>query len=124
MTSCLDILYAHISSTIDCSREECVKALGDWTLTPIEVKGETVGAIMERGNEIHVAVTPSAHRVWARRGLARKHLEDGIKKYGFMITKASPVNQKGIEFIERLGFYPVGVDGLFIQYRIDHAKIH
>ena len=117
----IEILYNYMASKTNISRADFDIAMNDWQLDPVELSGEVVGCVMTKGNEIHIAAEPKHFGRWAARTLSRKYLINGIERYGYLVTKVFPHNE---DFVQRLGFYKTGIDGSFITYRIDHAKIH
>lgn len=118
---CADILFDYVQKFVPVPRACFEEILDEWVLTPVTLCGETVGAIMVKGNEIHIAVKPGAHGFW----VSRRYLPlllNIISVHGCAVTSVRPDNLRSIEFVERLGFYRTGANEHFVNYRRDHAN--
>lgn len=95
-------------------------ALAGFEFLPVVVGGETVGAIMRRGPELHAAVLPKARGKWlGRRSLAV--VRDTIMKYGMATTSVMDGHEAGHVFARRLGFDLVRQSGGITYYRMESA---
>lgn len=101
------------------SRERFIEFYSSWRVTPLYVHGEVVGAVLQEGPEMHVAVLPKAHRRWARPSIWRQLIDGTIDRYGYAITSVAEANTDGQAFVSRLGFRETGRNGSFIFYRLE-----
>lgn len=116
----IDIVFAHVTETLFVDQEQVDKALTDWTLKPIEVRGELAGVVMSKGNQIHIVVKPEFHGKWAiKRNMARTLLQDQIDEYGPLLVHAYKSDEKALRFIERLGFKRIGENAEQITLRLE-----
>lgn len=97
--------YESAKDRMDLSLEEFERAIDGADVFPLEVGGETAGAIIVIGAEIHVCVMPQYERRWANKR-AVSVLNDVIEKHGYATTK--PSTQRGEEFVKRVGFVNCG----------------
>lgn len=101
----LEAAYESAKPRMDLSFEEFERAVKGAEIHPLEVHGETAGAIIVIGPEIHVCVLPQYERRWANKKAAAV-LNGVIEKHGYATTK--PSTPKGEEFIKRVGFVNCG----------------
>lgn len=92
-------------------------ALSDWNVAPL-VSGGIVGAVITRGNEIHVGVCRSARGKWLSRRCIRDHLGTLLARYGLVRTFVARDNPEGHAFVKRLGFDEVGSDCIRTEYHM------
>lgn len=80
-----------------------------------------IGALLTKGNEIHVAFDEKVSH-----GTIRRHIRDSlgkmIEKYGHAVTSVRKQNEKGLRFCERLGFVKTGEKNGAIQMRCDRCN--
>lgn len=81
------------------------EAVADFEVHPIVVRGETVGALLVSGPEIHACVMPNGHRRWINKALFAV-LNAVIDKHGYAQTEAT--TPAGAAFVEALGFEKQG----------------
>ena len=82
-------------------------ALAGAEVAPVVVDGETAGAVIVKGNEIHACVMPWACGLWMNKRFIRL-LDSVIAKHG--IAKTSATTEAGRQFVQRLGFVQEGYD--------------
>lgn len=97
--------------------DDFCKALAGWDITPLHIEGEVIGAVMTKGDEIHVGYKGSPRA--SIRGHIRKTLNRLIGLYGHAVTKVAQGNELGLRFCERLGFVKTGSDGQSILMRCE-----
>lgn len=89
---------------------------------PFEIVGVKGGAVMIRGNEVHVAVVKSAEGKWISRRLIRTVLGKLIDRYGVAVTTVMKDNERGQKFVERLGFKKVKEEQGTIGYELRELR--
>jgi len=99
MTTALEYAYEALKPRLPMSFDDFCK-----TFEPFEIIGVKGGAVMVRGNEVHVAVVKSAEGKWLSRKLIRQILGRLISEYGMAVTTVMKDNERGQRFVERLGF--------------------
>jgi ribosomal protein S18 acetylase RimI-like enzyme len=80
---------------------------------------QPVGALMFKGDEVHVGIRPTYRGRWWSKRLRRVILGGLIEKHGCARTSVMKDNRSGIEFVERLGFKRSGENAAMIHYRMD-----
>ena len=93
--------------------EDIEKAFGDWEVSPV-----LGGAILVKGNEIHVAVKPESRGRWLSRRLVKAFPGRLIDQYGLAVTSVMEDNETGINFVERLGFKRTGKEKGKVSYEL------
>lgn len=68
---------------------------------PVTVDGQTAGALIVLGPEVHACVLPWAHGRWITKRLLRV-FDDVVRENGYARTSAT--TEAGRNFVERLGF--------------------
>ncbi len=79
----------------------------DFDILPLIAMDETVGMIMLRGPEVHVAILPEYRKRWLTRGLIEAVLGGLEKQYGYCLTSCFADEPEKIDFITRLGFQQI-----------------
>ena len=96
------------------TQAEYTALLGEWTLTPLYERGDLIGAVMTRENEIHVGYVRQA---LCMRGHIRATLARIIDRFGSAVTSVSAGNEKGLHFCRRLGFEPMSAKDAMVYMR-------
>jgi ribosomal protein S18 acetylase RimI-like enzyme len=73
------------------------------------------GAVLVKGNEVHVAVVQESKGRWLSRRLIKEVLGKIIEQYGVAVTAVMSDNEQGQRFVERLGF---------VKIRSEEKKAH
>lgn len=89
---------------------------------PFEIVAVKGGAVMIRGNEVHVAVVKSAEGRWLSRRLIRSVLGRLLSEYAVVVTSVMKGNERGQRFVERLGFQRVGEKEGTIGYELRELR--
>ena len=92
------------------------RALSDFEFLPVKVGGQTVGAILRRGSELHAAVLPCARGRWIGREQLRI-VADTIQKHGEATSSVMNDHEEGHRFARRLGFSESSRDSNITYYR-------
>lgn len=79
-------------------------ALASWDVKAFCRGEEVVGMLMLKANELHVAVLPHERGKWLSRRLIRDVIGPLLERYGFAKTSVSGDNEKGRDFVSRIGF--------------------
>lgn len=80
----------------------------NWEYFPVVRDNKVVGLFAVKGNRIHCASLKAYRKRWFPMKLYLKIVKDIIKKHGKAVTTTY---QETKEFVERLGFKQVGVNG-------------
>ena len=92
--------------------------LAEFDVLPLTAGEETVGMVMLRGPEVHVAILPLWRRRWLTRGLFEAFLGGLEEKYGYALTSCFDDEPEKIDFITRLGFRQIHAeDGMLFFER-------
>jgi len=120
MSDAVKMLYESVRDRLNIGFYDFELALRDWEIVPLTEQKKTIGAIMRKGNELHIGygVKPRAS---IRRHI-RPVLQKAIKDYGCAVTKIQSDNRTGQQFCERLGFTEVSREGNTIFLRCDGSK--
>lgn len=108
-TSLIDALRAlhqAIAQRTSLSFEEFVEQVRDFDIHPVRDQGEIIGAVMTRGNEIHLGVTRTPKG--AHLGELRSILAGIIMRHGTARTSVMHGNHAGMVFCRRIGFEETG----------------
>ena len=97
--------WLSLKDRCDVSYADFCKTFADWENHKIVVNGKKAGSILIKENEIHACILPEFKGLWVNKSCLRL-LNDTIKKYGFVKTKAT--TKDGEYFVKRLGFVIIG----------------
>lgn len=116
----VQMIYISVKSRIGCSFEQFAEALKDWKFIPLTENNEVIGAVMQKGNELHIGYGKKAKSSILRH--IRQPLRDAINNYGFAETSVMEGNERGLAFCKRLNFVEIGRDNGKILLRCDGTK--
>lgn len=117
MTEALQYAYEALKPRLPLSYHDFLKVF-----EPFEIVGVTGGAVMIRGNEVHVAVVKKAEGRWLSRRLIRSVLGRLLSEYGVVVTSVMQENDRGRRFVERLGFQKVGEEKGIVGYELRQLR--
>lgn len=116
----VQMIYKSVQKRINCSFEQFAEALKDWKFIPLTENNDVIGAVMQKGNELHIGYGKQAKSSILRH--IRKPLRDAINNYGFAETFVAEDNQRGLEFCKRLNFVEISRDSGRILLRCHRSK--
>lgn len=90
----------------------------DWELIPLNVAGQAAGAILMRGNHIHVCVLPQYEKRWVTKRIYKMIFVDKLAQYGELFTGIIKGNEIGRDFVERCGFTVYSNQANVVIYRL------
>ena len=96
----------------------CDAVIG-WNVLPLFVSGQLVGAVLQKGSELHACIKPEGFGRWLSKRVLRDTIDATLKRYGHVITKVQDGNAIGDIFVRRLGFVQVSVDDGIVTYRLE-----
>ena len=96
-----ECIYESAKDNMFLSLKAFINATHEWTFTPIIERGQMIGAVMQKENELHVGFIRQGACI---RGYIKKILGDVLHKYGSAVTKVRSSNKRGLQFCSRLGF--------------------
>lgn len=116
----LIMVYESIKHRVSMGVVEYLEAVKDWDVVPLTSKGEVVGGVLLKGNEIHVGygVKPKG----SIRAHIRATLKQVVDKYGYALTQVKAENHAGLRFCERLGFVKLSAQNGTILLRCDRSN--
>ena len=97
-----------------------------WQPQEIKRGDALVGFWLIKGNEIHAYRLPQWKGRWLTRGELERISHQILQVHGVMTTRVRCANKQGQQFVERLGFVPVGLQNGCILYkteRLTHARL-
>ena len=111
----LKMLHKH-----SCPEEDFEKfavRFGEWNLTPILVKCEVAGVLVEKDGHIHMALEPVYRKrsIYWRKGLETL-VQPLIEKYGYVTTVVAKDHMEAHDFVQKLGFKLTDADDQFTNY--------
>ena len=120
MSDAVKMLYESVRDRLNIGFYDFELALRDWEIVPLTEQKKTIGAIMRKGNELHIGygVKPRAS---IRRHI-RPVLQKAIKDYGCAVTTVEHGNETGEEFCKRIGFVEIGRDDQRIFLKCEGSK--
>lgn len=110
---CADLLRALGERAPALAPEELDQMLAGWDL--VDVGGAVV---MIRGAEMHVGAVLEARGRWACNAITRRLIRRTFDRFGRVETFVMKDHQPGHEFVQRLGFMPVGDSAETIRYEL------
>lgn len=116
----IEAVYLSVKDTLDVTLEGCKAALSHWDVVPLTESGEVVGAIVKKGNEIHVGYKrcPGA----SLRSHIRKVFNEELRAHGALVTSVRESNDRGLRFCRRMGFAEVERKGGYVFMRCERSN--
>lgn len=114
------MIYESVKQRLPINFSQFQEALKDWEFVPLTENGQIIGAVMQKGNEIHVGygIKPKAS--------IKKHLKQTLnillEKYGEVVTSVQKGNDRGLEFCKRLNFIQIGQENDKILLKCERSK--
>ena len=114
------MVYESVKQRLPINFSQFQEALKDWEFVPLTENGQIIGAVMLKGNEIHVGygIKPKAS--------IKKHLKQTLnillEKYGEVVTSVQKGNDRGLEFCKRLNFIQIGQENDKILLKCERSK--
>lgn len=99
--------------------ETFCEAVAGWDVLPVCVGGQVVGAVLQKGPELHACIKPEGFGRWLSKRVLRDTIDATLKRYGHVITKVQDGNAIGDIFVRRLGFVQVSVSDGIVTYRLE-----
>lgn len=114
------MVYESVKQRLPINFSQFQDALKDWEFVPLTENGQIIGAVMQKGNEIHVGygIKPKAS--------IKKHLKQTLNilldKYGEVVTSVQKGNDRGLAFCKRLNFIQIGQENDKILLKCERSK--
>lgn len=102
----LYLIYQSVRDRIALTFQDFTRAVDEWDIEPFEHRGEIIGGVMARGNELHLGLAERPHSS-IRAGL-RRAMSERLARYGTVVTQVMEDNERGLQFCKRIGFKEVG----------------
>lgn len=98
----INAIYNSVKGRLSITEEQFAEAMKGWEFVELTQGDEVVGAVMIKGNELHVGYSKKPTFS------IRRHIKQTLKKlldmYGEAVTTVNASNERGINFCKRLGF--------------------
>jgi ribosomal protein S18 acetylase RimI-like enzyme len=113
----------------DLTLDAVERAFEPFVVRAITKDGTTIGALVSRGPEVHVAVLPEFRGRWLSARFIREVLSPILSQWGYATATVMADNYRGQRFVERLGFKREREVSGIIHYRLNahegpHARSH
>ncbi|NYS10339.1 hypothetical protein PBR31_00030 [Xanthomonas phage PBR31] len=95
------------------------RAIADWEVIPVMEGGEVIGAVMVKGNELHVGFSRQGACI---RGEIKRIFKPLLQKFGELVTTVCADNKRGLSFCKRLGFEEIEMSGGVVKMRCTGCK--
>lgn len=115
----ISMLYESVKDRLTISLNDFNKCLVDWEIIPLRQNDEVIGAIMQKGHELHIGYGKPSKASIRGHLMALKKV---IDKYGYATTSVLKDNPKGLNFCKRLGFIELGQESDKILLRCYRSK--
>ncbi len=113
----IDRLWAQIEPIVFITRDQFVRGLEAWDVTPVEIDGELAFCTLVQGPEFHFTSFGTGHRIM--RDMIRSHIEPIIAEHGFVTTRTPKDDNRQTVLNRRLGFKVTREDEFFVHARLD-----
>jgi hypothetical protein len=98
----INAIYNSVKGRLSITEEQFAEAMKGWEFVELTQGDEVVGAVMIKGNELHVGYSKKPTFS------IRRHIKQTLKKlvdlYGEAVTTVNSSNERGLNFCKRLGF--------------------
>lgn len=115
----ISMLYESVKDRLTISLNDFNKCLIDWEIIPLRQNNEVIGAIMQKGTELHIGYGKPSKASIRGHLMALKNV---IDKYGYATTSVLKDNPKGLNFCKRLGFIELAQESDKILLRCYRSK--
>lgn len=102
--------------------EQFKESIKDFTVTPVVVRDQVCGAILNLGPEIHACILPWARKRWLSQGIVENVVKPIIEKYGFIQTHVALDAEEGHQFVQKFGFVEWYRDDKVVTYILQRVK--
>ena len=110
-----DRIWAAVEPSIYLTKEEYLAGLEGWEITPHVIDGETIGAVLVKGTELHFVT-------WGKWGLRREdirhYLNPILHKHGVVTTRTPVDSLRQQRFNRVLGFVETGRSEFFVYFSL------
>jgi hypothetical protein len=114
------MVYESVKQRLPINFSQFQEALKDWEFVPLTENGQIIGAVMLKGNEIHVGYGKKP------RASIKKHIKQTLNnlldKYGEVVTSVQKGNDRGLAFCKRLNFIQIGQENDKILLKCERSK--
>lgn len=112
----LECVYESVRHRVACDYAEFERIFRAFEIVPILYCGDTVGAVMRRGPEIHIAIHPDQQgKIWLRPVLVRE-MRETLRRHGRAVTSVANEHHTGHRLARMLGFRVTSVDNAMTHY--------
>lgn len=117
MDAVVELLWRQIEADVYITREQFVRGLADWDITPIRIDGVLAFVTLTRGSEIHYTSADTGAPLSL--AMLRGWLAPILDTYGYATTRTPISEPRQHRLNKRLGFTESGRDEFCIHYRLD-----
>lgn len=112
------ILQKALKDRLELTIEQIKEVFKEFELKPVVRHSKVVGCFLVKDNEIHVAILPEYRKRWFSKKVFKDLVGPVVEKYGFVKTSVIDGNNKGLDFITRIGFVKKGEDYVYAPNRL------
>lgn len=102
----------------DLKYEDMVRSLHGWDVKCVERNGKPIGMAISKNGECHFCIKPELQGRWLTKGL----LKEIGEKVDCRFTTVNVRNKQKQEFVEKIGFFKVGVKEENVVYQLGKLK--
>jgi hypothetical protein len=114
----MNLIEEHLVKDRGATLEQAKIALQGWEIKPIIWRGQQVGELMLRQNEVHIALRPDARLKLGRRTLMKEQLDQLLETRDFLVTKLFK-GDRYKRLIEFMGFRKIDEKGNVEHFWLD-----
>lgn len=93
-----------------------------WIVHPVTYCGKIIGAIIQKGAEIHTSIAPEFQKRWNPRSYIKSILYPALQKYGEIFSEADKSDLRSIRWLTKLGFTIINEDEKKIYLKLTEIK--
>ena len=120
MEDLLDRIWAQVEPTVYITKAEYLAGFEGWTVTPHEVGGVAVGAVLTNGPELHFITFGERWRL--TRADIRHYLAPVLAREGCVTTKTPKDDTRQQRFNRLIGFVDAGEDEFFLHMKLTKLR--
>lgn len=109
----MNTVFNFIAQQTGMEKEAIEEALKDWEANEIIADGKSIGTMIIKGTEVHMAFKPEHYRFALRRKQIQELMSPYFGRMGFLTTRILVDQVNAQDFVQRIGFKQTHTDGAF-----------
>lgn len=93
-----------------------------WIIHPVRFQSKIIGAIIQKGSDIHTSIAPEYQKYWNPLPYIRSILYPTLDMHGVVHSYAAKNDHRGIRWLTKLGFYQTSEDNENIYFELKEKK--